>query len=338
MALAKDLSDLPKAQGGGNDAWPPDKEIRFGHLLVDRWHREAEDNLPTAVEGAKFRHSDAGKCSRLLAYTMLGIPRSNPVDPAGHFIIHWGHHGHEQWQEVLADAYPGAEVEVTCGDEEMAGHIDAVVTIPSDPVEVTMNDGSTETKGTGLNTVVSIEGKTVGGYAFKKAIGVPPAGRTPHGPSHDHVIQASLNAKAINADEAVVVYWAREAVSQGIAEGKNLGEYGRVTAEWTLTREQYTEIADKEIARVKAIIGMVNDGVLPARKIPSPELPLRHIITNPATGEWVSADDNGVPEDAGTWWYCAYCSHQKICVQTPATRAAVAEVPVIVDLLPKEET
>lgn len=327
MTLAKDLSGLPKSQSGGNDAWAPDAEIRFGHLLLDRWHRE-DVYVPVAVEGARFRHSNGGKCSRLLAYVALGIPASDPMDVTGHFATHLGTYIHDQWQEELERVFPDAEIEVTVGEGERAGHIDVVVkTVRSITEDLEPQPW-----------VTAIEAKSVGGFAFKKAIGIPPAGRTPHGPGYDHVIQASLNAKARDADEAVVLYFSKESVSHNIAKDRKLSEYHRTVGEWTLDRETYTAIADKEIARVEAILAMVDDGVLPARKIPSPELPVRHLITNPGTGEWVSANDEGVPEDAGAWWGCSYCSHQSICVQTPATRAAIAEVPVIVDLLAKEES
>jgi hypothetical protein len=324
-ALSKDLSHLPKVQPGSGASWAPDKQVRFGHLVVDRWHRQADDNMPTAVAGALFRHSNAGNCSRKIAYIALGIPVSNPVDAIGHFAMHLGSYVHEEWQAELQAIFgPNAQVEVKVGTGDRAGHIDAVVRWTAPALE----GGQSEP-----GKVVSIEGKTVGGYAFKKAVGIPPAGRTPIGPGYDHVAQGSLNGKEVDADEVVIIYWGKEAVSHGIAQGRGLGDYGRVVAEWTLTRDQYTEIADREIARIDAILGLLADGVLPARKIPSPELPARHVITNPAKGEWVSVNEHGTPDDAGTWWACDYCSFQDLCVQTPPGRAAVAEVPVLVELL-----
>jgi hypothetical protein len=332
-ALSKDLSHLPKAQPGTGAAWAPDKEIRFGQLVIERFHRQANDNLPTAVAGARFRHSNAGACSRKLAYIALGIPVSNPVDAVGHFAMHLGSYVHDEWQQELRLVYgTDAEIEVKVGSGDRAGHIDAVVRQRRDH-EAPVGSRLWAPEAGHPDYVTAIEAKTVGGYAFKKAVGIPPAGRTPFGPGYDHVIQASLNGKEVDADEVVIIYWGKEAVSHGIAQGRGLTLYQRGVAEWTLTRDQYMEIAEREIARVDAILALVDDGVLPKRKIPTPELPARHVITNPTTGEWVSTNEHGTPEDAGTFWACAYCSHQATCSETPAGRTPIAEVPVLVELL-----
>lgn len=326
MPIDKDLSGLPRYDG---TSWAPDGRPRYGQLLIERWHTDprAVEPLPTAVEGARFRHSDAGACSRVLAYKALDIPRSNPVDASGDFIMRFGSLAHDAWQEVLQERFPGAEVEVKVGDADMAGHIDAVVTKPTDLdlADLGVPDAETPWK-------VAIEAKTVGGFAYKRAIGVPPASRVPRGPSYSHVIQAALNAKAVDADEAVVLYWTREAISVQMAADRNLGDYGRVCAEWTLDRPTYEAVAATEITRVKAILDLLDQGVLPARKIPDPELPLRHVITVPANGEWVSMNEEGVPDDAGLTWHCAYCGWLDICTQTPAGRTPIADVPVIVEL------
>jgi hypothetical protein len=44
-------------------------------------------------------------------------------------------------------------------------------------------------------------------------------------------------------------------------------------------------------------------------------------------------NDQGTIDDAGVTWHCAYCGWRDICVQTPAHRAEIAEVPVLVELL-----
>lgn len=38
MALARDLSDLPKAESAQVDGWAPDAEPRFAQVLVEQWH------------------------------------------------------------------------------------------------------------------------------------------------------------------------------------------------------------------------------------------------------------------------------------------------------------
>lgn len=331
MGLMDDLRGLSRPSPAG---WKPDAEPRFGQLLVDRWHTDTRSEfLPPAHPDARFRHSDAGACSRVLAYKALGIPRSNPVDASGDFIMRWGIIAHEQWQEVLQERFPGAEVEVKVTDNgETAGHIDAVVSIPRDP-EAPIGSRLWAPEAGHPDYVVSIEAKTVGGFAFKNAIGIPPASHTPRGPSYSHVLQAALNAKASHADEAVILYWSREAISVNMAAGRKLGDYGRVLAEWTLSRDEYEQIVAPEIVRIYGILDLVDAGTLPARKIPDPELPARHIVIDPAKGEWSSVNDQGTIDDAGVTWHCAYCGWRDICVQTPAHRAEIAEVPVLVELL-----
>lgn len=318
MPVERDLSGLPRPSDGQarTDGWRPDPSPRFGPLLVEAWHAEADDDLPNAVEGARFRHSDAGACSRALAYAALGVPASDPMDPAGHFITRQGTYIHEEFQRVIAahaDAIgDNADNEVKVGGGDMGGHIDTVY------------------EDCGQLKVTAIEIKSVDGYPYKLAIGE----RGEPGPKWEHVVQCALNAKARNADEAVLVYYARGAISVQAQKRrpKLISDMGRVTCEWTMPRDVYEWIAERETTRVTAILGLVDDGILPARKIPGPPsgmpgmedpLPANHLITSPATGTWASFNDDGYVEMSGTTWQCAYCRWQTTCSSLPADRCPV---------------
>lgn len=299
MPIERDLSHLPKAQERGH---PPDAVSRFGAILVDLWHDEAADN-PRAVSTARFRYSDAGKCSRALAYAALNVPQDNLPSAPDSFIMRQGSELHGAWQDAVIAYYKGmfaVEVEaVTSIGDDMSGHMDLLIS------------GAKK---------ISVEAKTVDGYAYKMAIGERGA---PQGPKADHILQACLNAKAADADEAVVLYLSRGAVSRGAAQRAGIPDMQRVTAEWTYTREEYEPLAEQEIARVTAILALIDEGTLPARKIPTAELPLGHLIIHPESGQWAVFNSEGLIENTGTYWMCTYCRWQNTCAQTGARREPV---------------
>lgn len=312
MAIKRDLSQLPKAKAERKQGWAPDPEPTYGKLLVDAWHDKQEPR-PLADPDARFRHSDAAACSRLVAYAALDIEPTNPMDRAGSFVAEQGHLIHEAWQNVLLQRFGPyvAQVEVEVVEGEMAGHIDAVVVV--------------QVPGKNLlpPKIVSIEVKSVGGYAYQLAVGARGA---PEGPRHTAVVQGALNARAVNADEMRVIYFSREAISVQTARRKRMPELLRVCSEWTLTRDQYEPIADAEIARVGAILELVDDGMLPRRHIPDPQLPDNHLIVDPREGSWVEQDAAGAVVDTGSAWQCVYCRYQDLCDGHPGTMVAIDEV------------
>lgn len=320
MPVRRDLSGLPRPTSPhGGAHWAPDAEPRFGRVLADLWFAESEAAGPRerAHADARFRHSDAGGCSRALAYAALDIEPTNPMDLPGVFIARMGEEIHKAWQEALQLKYPMAQVEVQVHDGERAGHVDAVVRLPSSasPMDA---------------TTIAIEGKSVGGFAFKQAVGCPPAAREAYGPRWSAVVQAALNAARVDADEAVVIYWSREAISVQMARDRGFEEVQRVIAEWTMPREVYEPIAVLEQDRVDKILALLDEGTLPARKIPpplppsmEPPLPVGHLIVDPIKGQWVARDDKGLMYDTGTTWQCQYCHHQSLCALTPAERCSV---------------
>jgi len=339
MALARDLSDLPSPARTREGGRPPDTDPRFAHLLAVAWQAEDEAEGPRSLarQGARFRHSDAGKCARAVAYAALGVPPSNPMDLAGVFTVRLGTLVHEAWQAALVARYPDAEVEVKVGSGERAGHIDAVVRIPvlqpgtsgpSDP-QGELSQGRSVAERSRVRTIC-IEAKTIGGFAYKLAVGER---GSPQGPKHDHIMQGALNAVEVDADEMVIAYWSKDSISVQAAARKGIDELGRFCAEWSFTREQFEPVAAAERARVDGILALLDEGTLPARRFPDPELPKGHVVTDPTSGQWQVTDADDRIVDTGTWWACnGYCRWQDTCVKTAAGRQPIAEVAVTLGL------
>lgn len=322
MALMNDLSHLPRPAKTNADGWAPDPEPRFVHLLAEQWQAEDEaaGPKPRAFEDARFRHSDAGACARSIALSALNVPPSDPMDLTGVWNTRLGTLIHEAWQEVLRERYPDALIEpkVRSCDGEGAGHIDATITVEGGSTDDRGNDDSPH--------VIAFELKTIGGFGFKMAVGERGA---PQGPKHEHQVQAALNAKAVDADEAVLAYISKEAISVAAAARKKISELGRFCAEWTMTREQYLPLAEAEERRVLRILELVDLGQLPARVFPSPELPKGHRIVDPSTGRWEVRNEDDQVADTGTWWACnGYCKYQTLCIPMSSGRCSVDEIPV----------
>lgn len=301
--LKRDISDLPP--GDDRTGLLPDAEPRFVQVLVDQWHEAREDDKPTAL-GTRFRHSDAGKCARVLSYKALGFAQTDPMDRTGTWNTEIGTTLHGRWQAALLEKYPDAEVEVkvrTADDVDGSGHIDAVIKL----------DGKT----------ICYELKTVGGYAFKSAVGKQRRGTPAEGPKAGHILQVSLAASALGADEAVIGYLAKEAISVNI--GKGMSDLDRIHAEWTFTPDQFEPLAAEERKRIAGILALADDGLLAARKVPH-EMPRGAEITDPSRGLWQQVDADGQIVDTGKFWGCAYCSHQSLCATTEPGRIKADDV------------
>lgn len=305
MTIKRDLSDLPTPATLQDHGRKPDPEPRFVHLLVQSWVDADPGPKPRAHKAARFRHSDAGKCARAVAYAALDVPPSNPMDLSGYWNTGLGTRIHEMWQDVIAARFPEAELEPKVLLGSGAGHIDAVVPL--------------------ADRKVVIELKSTGGFAYKLAIGER---GTAQGPKFEHIVQGALNAKAQDADELVICYLSKEAISVAAADRKGFSEVVRFAAEWTFTRDEYQPYADAEVARIDGILALLDEGTLPARKIPDPELPPGHVITDPTSGQWQVHNAEGGIIDAGSWWSCLYCGWQDKCAATSAGRQPTAEVAV----------
>ena len=307
MALAKDLSHLPSPAKTRDGGCKPDPEPTFLAPYLSRLVTldRAEGERPHAIEGTRFRHSMSGGCARAIAYHDLGVPESNPMDLAGIVVTRNGTTKHDEIQNVLLDGYGEAlSVEVPAQVEGLdgSGSADGLLEPP------------TERR-------VCWEHKNVGGFAFKMAVGERGAAQ---GPKHAHKVQGALNALALDAELLVVTYMTWEAISVQAAARKGISETGRIAAQWTFERSEWEPLALAERDRVSGILALIDEGTLPARKYPDPELPAGAVITDPATGQWRVTDNEGQILDAGSWWACGYCRWQDTCARTPAGRAPVS--------------
>lgn len=314
MGLARDLSALPTPAVMTGDGRKPDPEPTFLRPYFDaiRERSAADGERPHAVEGTRFRHSMAHACARQVAYHALGVPASDPMDLTGMIVTGNGTAKHDEIQAVLvASGATDIEVEVPCRIEgfDGSGNADGVADVG--------------------DKRICWEHKNIGGFAFKKAVGE--RGK-PEGPKQAHVVQGALNAKALDADLLVITYTTWEAISVGIAASKGFTEEGRISAQWTYTRDEWEPLADAEVARVSGILALLDEGTLPARRFPDAELPKGHRVTDPRTGQWQVQDDEGQILDAGTFWSCLYCRWQTVCASTDAGRQPISEVAVSLGL------
>jgi hypothetical protein len=157
-----------------------------------------------------------------------------------------------------------------------------------------------------------VEVKSINGYGFKRMFG--PDGE---GPRYQAVVQGALNAAHMEdpPDELVIAVFSLECVS--VWEAKKLGlqgEYNRFAAQWTYTRDEYTQIADEELQRLRRIVQLVDDGEIDLVPfiIPDPNLPLHKVIT-PRLGTIQIYNDDGAAMGTRTTWHCRFCSFQAHC-------------------------
>lgn len=318
MALARNLADLPTPAKTTEHGRSPDPEPTFLRPYFDalRSNHADEGERPHAVEGTRFRHSMAAACARQVAYHALGVQPSNPMDLAGIVVTSNGTTKHDEIQALLGSA---VESEVPCRIEgfDGSGNADglAIEIDPSGPA-IPHDEPTKRT---------CWEHKNVGGFAFKMAVGERGAAQ---GPKHAHIVQGALNALALDADLLVITYMTWEAISVNIAARKGFSEEGRVSAQWTFTRDEWEPLALAEVKRVTGILNLLDQGQLPARKIPDPELPAGAVVTDPASGQWQVTSDEGMILDAGSTWMCGYCRWQGTCQGTAAGRQDITEVAV----------
>lgn len=269
----------------------PDRIPAFGHVLAD-YIAGLDHDKPTAA-GTRFRHSDAGRCARALAYTALGQEPTNPATPSGLWQMNVGTYGHELIQAALVKKYGDAvQCEVVCvwsDGFDGSGHADALVVIEG--------------------RRVLVEVKTSGAFGWDKSVGVNRKSfkrSDPEGPKTGALIQGALNALALDCDELVIVMLSMENASVNLAERLGLTEVERFCATWTYPRSVWEPWAVAEKARVSKVLEQLDDGYLPER---------------------IALDDDMAPsvlnpDLAAPDWRCGYCVYRDRCtVDGPGTIA-----------------
>lgn len=308
MAIKKDLSGVPAAtQSDAGE--PPNKRPRYGPALAKAWF-EAIDKTPKPhAFDTRLRNSDAGKCTRAIQYAVIKAAKTNPMTPAGYWSTGLGTIVHERWQQAMADVFPNAEAEVKVKYDdgfESSGHIDLVLRSMSK-----MTERSEPLK----EWVTSLELKTINGYGYKGTVG---ARAFPPGPRSGHKMQTLLNASAVDADEAVLVYLSLENLSPWELK-KFLGHepvteadfFAAFTAEWSWPRATYEPIVAAEKKRLTRVLEYTDKGELVPRF--NAEMPRGSRVMDPSKGTWQLVSEGQVI-GAGSTWECGYCSYRSRCI------------------------
>ena len=250
---------------------------------------------PSMPDEKIWRGSMAASCSRQIAYRLCDTEPSNPLTGADYWRFGLGTMVHNQLKPAIdrwLDKEEGVtaieEAEVELG-EHGYGHVD-----------LTLKAGD--------KTIV-VELKTINGTGFKKAIGG-------EGPRHSALVQGAMYAHASNADLLIICYLTMELLSPNYAEAKGFDNTGRFGAEWHFTKEEFTPIAEAEIARLDYIADNLVQGL--PHEVPrmfseyDPEIPWGAEIIDPSTGAWVLEEDNQLLAKGKTWM-CNYCNYQDRC-------------------------
>ena len=332
-----------RTPAGNKLGWEPDADPDIARGLVEAWaaaYLDLNSDANVLAEGKYLRASDAGACARALGYRIRRrikadelaehritdqcdgsidgavdcpicteilehtVPLSDPPTIADRYRMNTGTLVHDELAKHLEAAFgEGAKAEVITVREDEPGismHVDAVIRMADDSV-----------------TVVEI--KTINGFGFKDTIGIAKQGKPARGPRHNAVVQGALAAFEHEADRLVILVFTLELVGKQYAERNHLDELGTMVAQFSLTPEQFLPIAEAEHRRMKAALTLVEQGTLPPRSIPDPELPHGNRIVNPATGEWVLEDKAGNVINLGNTWHCDYCWDRGNCLQDGPT-------------------
>lgn len=269
----------------------------FVHRIAEQWAEGSE--APSQPEGTRWRGSWADMCARKIAYMVKGVEETNPNTTSDYWRMGLGSVVHEilepavkRWLDNDDSVTVEEEVTVKLG-EYGHGHIDLVLTT---------NDGAK----------IVLELKTINGFGYKMAV------EKGEGPRHNAVLQGSMYAHSVDADLLVIGYLSLECIGKGIAEREGIDDIGRFASEWHFTKEEFTELAELEIARLEGITKELYDNGAEAKDIPrrfshsNPDLPFPAVVTSPSNGTW----KNGT--EFGRVWQCNYCSYQKQCVEDGA--------------------
>lgn len=325
--LARDLSDMPTAKPDAG--WPPLDAPLYSDVLGRFLEAERlRDGARPTADGTRLRHSDAGKCARALSLGLAGA-KAEPMDLVGLTVMDMGTMIHERYghalEWALRDHDCTVELETKCRVQgvDASGHADAVVRwrsecdCPMTGEDPDMHHDNCAAHG----TTDVVELKTVGGYAYKLAIGVVRANDAAQGPRDSYLLQTAVNALALDADRIAVVMLAREAVSKSYAARHGITEQLRVAAEWHVERDEWEPLARREVARWRRVLELADERTLAPRAIVEPGVPPEARVADPTTGRWEVTDGAGRVTATGETWQCGYCPFQAACNATGTPHA-----------------
>lgn len=261
--------------------------------LANAWRDKGRK--PTA-RGTLVRYSSAGDCARKMAYLNLA-EESDPMDEADVWAPGIGDLTHTALQEAIGAIYRTAQFEVPSMCARASGSMDVLV----ESAEIL------ETTGIDLGgTHVELEIKSMGQYAFDKAVGwdrMRSALKRPEGPKHGHVVQAGMNALGVEREnvgwhiETILLgYLCVSALSVRSARRMGLAGFDRFGVEFRLARHEWCPPTIAEIDRMTGIADAIDRGYLPER---------------------IALNDHGeqVEITPGRDWNCDYCAFRSLCEQ-----------------------
>lgn len=268
----------------------------YNHALATAWLGLHDDDPRPLVNGTRYRHSWAAKCSRALSYAITQTPESDPLTINSRWTFRLGQLVHDDWQAALTEAFPEAHIEVEGVNPTVDGgfHADGVIYLADDQALV-------------------VELKSINGFGFKRMIGTR---SKPEGPRWSAVVQTALNAHATpNCVGALLTYISLENVSVNEAAKNNLSPIDRFMHTYRYSMADLNVIAKQEQLRVRKVLALVDDDMLGPRQIPDPEIPDDAVITDPASGRWEVLDSGGGTLDVGKTWHCDYCNQRSRCIE-----------------------
>lgn len=276
---------------------PNEFAAQLGRAWLELHPRQDREH---AVPGTRFRHSDAASCDRQLSYKLTDTEPTEPLSINSLWTFRVGQLVHDDWQPALARAFPDVQLEVkgTSLATDGSFHSDGTILWPTGELDV-------------------VEVKSINGFGFKFMVGSRGKAR---GPRHSALVQLACNTVSTEgARGGWLVYVSIENMSVKEAAKANFSPLDRMMKVTWYSRGQLEPIAAAEFNRVNRIIDLVDSDMLGARRIPDPELPADHIVTNPATGEWQVLDDQGATLELGSTWQCEYCAFRSKCIEDGPT-------------------
>lgn len=275
--------------------------------------------------------TDAGKCARQLSYKTAGVEPDVPNGGTSALVFAIGDTIGQMVAEGIARDYPEALVVAENPIHTVSG-VDRNGDTAFEPVIIETSAGGLPMVGFSDVDITHeirdvVEVKSTGQYGFSQQTGRGYRAPRPEGPKETHLGQGSIYAKQADADRLIMLYVNRDPLSAKQCDN----DLDRIAAEWHYGPDEFIPIADRELARLRGILTLVQDGTAAARRIPG--VPAE--VGDPTTGGWVlygdvpddaSASDEAPVVDVGTAWDCGYCGHQNRCILDGPGRVALPEM------------